>query len=155
MGGLTNLRRFSIRHNNVDTISTFENLKNLTYLNLTGNKTISEIDMLKNCKNLNYLILRENNITQVDSLSSLDQLIFLDISYTKVTEIPDSFKDMKSLKGVRVVGCDISHFPIELNDRVIYYQDEDIVQFEKETNKNAVIMGRETKKFLMYLKKKR
>lgn len=85
----------------------------------------------------------------------MDQLIFLDISYTKVTEIPDSFKDMKSLKGVKVVGCDISHFPIELNDRVIYYQDEDIVQFEKETNKNAVIMGRETKKFLMYLKKKR
>lgn len=32
---------------------------------------------------------------------------------------------------------------------------KDIVQFENETSKNAVIMGRATKKFLMWLEKKK
>ena len=152
---LTNLRRLSIRHNNVHSISTFGNLINLTYLNLTGNKSISEVSMLKDCKNLNYLILGDNNISHVDSLSSLGNLINLDISYNKVTEIPDSFSDMKSLKGVRVVGCDISYLPVELKDRIFYYNDDDIAQYEKETGKNASIMGRETRKFLMWIKRKR
>jgi len=110
--------------------------------------------MLRGCKNLNYLILSDNNINQVDSLFSLDKLIFLDLSNTNITEIPDSFRDMKSLKGLRVVGCDISHFPRELEDRMLYYEDEDIAQFEIETGKNATIMGRETKRFLMWLKRR-
>ena len=79
------------------------------------------------------------------------KLSFLDIA--QVTEIPDSFKDMKLLKGLRLVGCDISHFPRELEDRMLYYEDEDVTQFEIETGKSAIIMGRETKKFILWLKK--
>ena len=59
------------------------------------------------------------------------------------------------LIGIKLIEPYIQfNFPIELKDRLIYYQDEDIAQFEKETGKNASVMGRETRKFLMYLKKK-
>lgn len=38
---------------------------------------------------------------------------------------------------------------------MLYYEDEDVAQFEIETGKSAVIMGRESKKFMTWLNKKK
>lgn len=77
---------------NLSDISFFEDLKNITAVEIAGTK-VSDIEPLSNCTKLTSAKLRCNQITNPETLNNLENLTYITLVYNKI-------EDVKQLDGL-------------------------------------------------------
>ncbi|KAG6676238.1 hypothetical protein I3842_15G142000 [Carya illinoinensis] len=105
---------FDIREGNIKEFGTGLQSKNLTRIDLSGCKYLTNISDLSSCSNLEKLLLCGCvKLVEVhDSVGFLDKLVQLDFSYcSSLKKLPRSFK-LISLKVLKLEGCtSLEYFP--------------------------------------------
>ena len=126
---LTNLRYLSINAKvenefNLD-LSGIENLKELELMNISGYKTKNassitpltkiesveiekstgfvNIDMFKNCKNMQSFSIYETDTTDISAVTNFEKLIYLNLNYSQVEDI-SMIKELKNLREVDIIN---------------------------------------------------
>jgi internalin A len=122
-------------------------LKNLNALRIYSNHGgITDIGVLKNLKNLQFLSIDNQNISNIDSLSGLNNLKFLSLNNNKITNVKalSKLSNLKwvDLKSNRIKDISPLSSVIKKNAKVVYKDTEqanfswwDIV-FDKELHGN-------------------
>lgn len=125
IAGLTQLKEIILKQNGIDDISPLSGLVNLTLLDLSANKLITDIsavadmtklqslnvsynkvesaEALKNLENLEYVNISNNQITQLPDLSKLTKVYFLDASNNQLTDV-SALAGMKGLEQLSLKG---------------------------------------------------
>jgi Leucine-rich repeat (LRR) protein len=86
IGALHKLESLTLNNCGLATTAGLEQLKNLTYLDLSNN-TIRNIDALMSMTELQELYMAHNALTDLTSLTSLKKLVKLDVSYNSIKSL--------------------------------------------------------------------
>ena len=86
LGGLTQLKKLYLGHNQINNITPLTNLADLTALGLQANQ-ISDITPLQNLSTLTFLNLGHNQITDVSPLEGLTSLRSLHLSDNPIADL--------------------------------------------------------------------
>lgn len=117
---LTNMLVFKVGNNNISDISVVGNFTKLTQLSVAKYDTetytgeITNIDVLRNLPNLNYLVLKGNSISDISPLENLTNLVFLEIDSNKVTDI-SKLGNLVNLTHLNIANNKISDISVLSN----------------------------------------
>jgi hypothetical protein len=87
-------------------ISTLQELKNLTHLNL-GSTSVTDISALRDLKNLAWLHLGGTKVTDISALRDLKNLTWLHLGGTSVTDL-SALRDLKNLTQLYFGGTSVT-----------------------------------------------
>ena len=89
-----------------------DELKNLTELDLSGERIDKLPDSIGNLSNLQKLYLHETNIQELpDSIGNLSNLELLTLSNNNISKLPESIGKLKNLQILSLYGNPISKLP--------------------------------------------
>lgn len=127
---LQNLEELYISNISVKEVSLSElsKLPNLTYLSLPYCK-LTDVSLLKDCKNLNTLVLQGNHLDEFSDLPALPNLYQVDLSYNYLKEMPDDTSAWPRLNTIDISGNTI---PAEKVQSFITVHPEIVVNYVKE-----------------------
>ncbi|MFX1498202.1 MAG: leucine-rich repeat domain-containing protein [Promethearchaeota archaeon] len=155
-----NLKILKLNFNNISDINGLDLCPKLRILELNNNR-ISNLNSLKKLKSLEKLSLRNNLIDMICDLSEFNRLEFLDLSGNiRIVEIPDSLKDLPSLKVLKLSGCPLRNYSDSISKffwmeaNYSYYSNyssNDVLQYQHVFNKNALYGNRLYKHFVKWL----
>jgi hypothetical protein len=155
-----NLHTLKLNFNNINEINSSELCDKLRILELNNNQ-ISSLNSLNKLKNLEKLSIRNNLIEGINDLNNLKNLEYLDLSGNiGINKIPDSIKDHPSLKVLKLSGCPLKEYSdstskffwMEANySYYSNYSSNDILQYQRTFNKNALYGNRLYKHFIKWL----
>lgn len=100
---LVQLETLYLKQDGLTDISPIKTLVNLTELDLSGNKNISDISATADMKKLKRMNVSINNINNIDAVSGLVNLEYADFSKNQIKELPDMSK------LTRLTSLDLSH----------------------------------------------
>lgn len=100
---LTQLQELILKQDGINDITALSTLTNLTLLDLSVNREITDISSVKDMKKLKRMNVSYNKITSVDAIAELENLEYVDISQNQIASLPD----MSKLK--KVYFLDASH----------------------------------------------
>lgn len=100
---LTQLQKLLLKQNGIDDISSLGTLVNLTQLDVSGNREISDVSAIANMKKLKQLNISNNKIQDISAVSELENLEFIELSGNQIQDLPDLSK------LTNVYSLDISH----------------------------------------------
>lgn len=92
LSGLTQLQEVVLKQDGINDISALSNLNNLVKLDVSGNREIADVSVIKNMTKLESLNVAHNKIENVEELGKAENLTYLDISYNNISELPDLSK---------------------------------------------------------------
>ncbi|CAL6051961.1 leucine-rich_repeat domain-containing protein [Hexamita inflata] len=100
---LTFLSKLDLSFNVITDISPLQSLKNLKYLNLTANQTLTNICPLQELTQLTILNLQQINLENASVLSTLIQLQELDLGYNKLVSL-SGLQNMNQLQKLNLAS---------------------------------------------------
>ena len=135
--GLVGLVTLDVSYNKLTRprASSYEVLKNLKYLKMTGNQILLEASFLKFSKSLRSMALDNNQITKIEhsAFSELDNLGTLNLSHNNLTQL-----ESKSFKGLTsLFDLDLSFNKIEKIDRKIFDNFKLLLKLDMRENRCA------------------
>lgn len=92
IANLTQLDTLILKQDGISDISSIEKLVNLTTLDISANRNISNVSAIRNMTKLKSLNASFNAITSVDALSNLTSLEYVSLSDNQITSLPDLSK---------------------------------------------------------------
>ena len=141
-----NVQVLDLSHNNITILrdTDFNGLINLVTLNLNDNKLSgSPSAPFRFLTNLTHLSLARNKLTKLVPrlFYKLEKLIYLDLSENPLREIEhDDFKDLKPLKTLFLVGCQLKYF-----HSLVYQSLPNLQELDLKDNQFDRIAGEEFK----------
>lgn len=98
----------------------FEEISNLTSLNLQGNRLSNICESIATLKHLKHLNLSSNNLTEIPSrLCDITTLVELDLSFNHITTLPDSIGQLNKLERLSMSNNDlVKRLPESFSDLV-------------------------------------
>jgi Leucine-rich repeat (LRR) protein len=87
----SSLRGLQISKNALSSIVAWEGLRNLQFLDISGNRNIENLDGFSRLHHLHHLVAKNCSITNMDGIQHLDCLMDIDLSGNKLTAV--DFRD--------------------------------------------------------------
>ncbi|OUZ15685.1 hypothetical protein A5868_000596 [Enterococcus sp. 12F9_DIV0723] len=84
---LDEINRLYCQYKNIKDLTGLRYLKNLTSLNIYGNRNLEDISELAYCKKIGSLQAHECNISNIDALANSKSLSMLRLEHNKITDI--------------------------------------------------------------------
>ncbi|CAL6051919.1 leucine-rich_repeat domain-containing protein [Hexamita inflata] len=103
LSALSFLSKLDLSFNVITDISPLQSLKNLKYLNLTANQTLTNICPLQELTQLTILHLSQINLENASVLSNLIQLQELDLCYNKLVSL-SGLQNMNQLQKLNLAS---------------------------------------------------
>lgn len=108
-------RRISAKDNFITRLPNyFDKLKNLEYLNLSGNKFETIPIALGDLENLIEINFDHNKLIEINNIGLLNSLERISLNANYINKFPNNIQGLKNLKKINLSNNKLSEFPVEL-----------------------------------------
>ncbi|MFC0875762.1 AAA family ATPase [Saccharicrinis sp. FJH2] len=108
-------RRISLKNNHIASLPNyFIKLKNLEYLNLSGNKFVSFPKVIGDLENLIEVDFNFNLINEINNIGLSTSIQKISMEGNSIDKFPNNIQELKNLRSINLSNNKLTEFPIEL-----------------------------------------